>query len=263
MPEADSAVLAAQTTLIPFDSFPPCVRDCGKLYDANGACVPPEKPAGDLGSYASCFCADARVSPFATGTDGVCAAGVCSADPNALQSVHGWFTSFCSQNARALPTTTSGSGQQGGSGNSGNQGPGGDWYGFSPLSSAPFVGSWLTARRGRISMHWRWVIFIVVVVLGIIGIWVGACVWRRRYLRKKDRQYALGKSLAAARHPAPAGQSQRSVHLPQAGLFAPASISAANVYDIEKTTADADRANARRLSRSRKDKKKWVVTERT
>jgi len=110
-------------------------------------------------------------------------------------------------------------------------------------------------------MHWRWVIFIVVVVLGIIGIWVGACVWRRRYLRKKDRQYALGK---AARYPSAAAQSQRSVHLPQAGLFAPASISAANVYDIEKTTEAADRANGgRRLSRSKKDKKKWVVSERT
>lgn len=34
-------------------------------------------------------------------------------------------------------------------------------------------------------------------VVGIAGIWIGAAIWRRHYLRKKDRQYALGKNLAA------------------------------------------------------------------
>lgn len=33
-------------------------------------------------------------------------------------------------------------------------------------------------------------------VVGIAGIWIGAAIWRRHYLRKKDRQYALGKNLA-------------------------------------------------------------------
>jgi hypothetical protein len=114
--------------------------------------------------------------------------------------------------------------------------------------------------RRRISTHWKWVVFIVVMVLGIAGIWVGACIWRRHYLRKKDRQYALGKALAAQQAPGgPApGASQRSVHLPRAGLFAPASISTANVYDIEKTTAEATAKN-----RPKKERKKWIVGERT
>lgn len=34
-------------------------------------------------------------------------------------------------------------------------------------------------------------------VVGIAGIWIGAAIWRRNYLRKKDRQYSLGKNLAA------------------------------------------------------------------
>ena len=33
-------------------------------------------------------------------------------------------------------------------------------------------------------------------VVGIAGIWIGAAFWRRHYLRKKDRQYSLGKNLA-------------------------------------------------------------------
>jgi hypothetical protein len=36
---------------------------------------------------------------------------------------------------------------------------------------------------------------IVIIVVGIAGIWVGACIWRRKYLRKKDRMYELGKGL--------------------------------------------------------------------
>jgi hypothetical protein len=38
-------------------------------------------------------------------------------------------------------------------------------------------------------------VFIVVVVVAIVGIWTGACIWRRKYLKKKDRLYELGKGL--------------------------------------------------------------------
>lgn len=33
-------------------------------------------------------------------------------------------------------------------------------------------------------------------VVGIAGIWIGAAIWRRHYLRKKEGQYSLGKNLA-------------------------------------------------------------------
>jgi hypothetical protein len=41
----------------------------------------------------------------------------------------------------------------------------------------------------------RWVIMIIVIIVGIIAIWTGACIWRRKYLKKKDRMYELGKGL--------------------------------------------------------------------
>lgn len=34
---------------------------------------------------------------------------------------------------------------------------------------------------------------LVVLVVAIIAIWTGACIWRRRYLRKRDRQTSLGQ----------------------------------------------------------------------
>lgn len=109
----------------------------------------------------------------------------------------------------------------------------------------------------RVSSHWRWVVFIVIMVVGIAGIWIGAAIWRRHYLRKKDRQYALGKNLARRTGSGqnPYGGSAtptRSGSLMQAqppqrsgaGVFMPASISSANVYQEKPPKA----------------KKKWNLT---
>lgn len=89
-------------------------------------------------------------------------------------------------------------------------------------------------------------------VVAIVGIWVGACIWRRRYLRKKDRQYALGRNLAHATESGrvvPNASNAGSLHVPGAGFFQPAPLSAARVYEDHE--------------KPRKEKKKWVVKERT
>jgi hypothetical protein len=71
-------------------------------------------------------------------------------------------------------------------------------------------------------------------IVAIVGIWVGACIWRRRYLRKKDRRYALGTNLARATESGrvvPNTSSAGSIHVPAAGMFNPAPISSAGVYE--------------------------------
>ena len=103
----------------------------------------------------------------------------------------------------------------------------------------------------RLSSHYQWIIFLVVMVLGIAGIWIGACVWRKKYLAKRDRQYALGKNLARATESGrivPNGSQAGSIHVPGAGMFNPAPLSAAGVYDQEKAS---------------KARNKWVVSNRT
>lgn len=43
---------------------------------------------------------------------------------------------------------------------------------------------------------------LVVLVVAIAGIWVGACIWRRRYIKKKDRQTTWGQKQSGSRsHP--------------------------------------------------------------
>ncbi len=114
---------------------------------------------------------------------------------------------------------------------------------------------------------------LVVIVVAIAGIWIGACIWRRRYLKRKDRMYELGKhsgSSAAAHaswgpggtanvpygdgvHSSPARSGVKSsTTVSGAGMFMPAAATPA-VYD-EK---------ARRNPEEKKKKKKWTVTERT
>ncbi|KAH6650371.1 hypothetical protein F5144DRAFT_588861 [Chaetomium tenue] len=107
-------------------------------------------------------------------------------------------------------------------------------------------------RRAAILLdnHYQWVIFLVIMVVAIVGIWVGACVWRRRYIRKKDRVYALNSNLAHAtesgRVVPNGGSSAGSVHVPGPGMFDPAPISSAGIYG-EKSDK----------------KKKWAFGERT
>jgi len=86
-------------------------------------------------------------------------------------------------------------------------------------------------------------------VVAVVGIWVGACVWRRRYLRRKDRQYALGANLARATESGrvvPNESNEGAIHRPGAGIFAPAPIDSAQVYN-EKPPKE----------------KRWIVKDRT
>lgn len=224
----------AQTTIVPFTSLPSCAVSCGPLYDVNGACVPPAAPTADAAAYGACFCKDARLTALSTGTAaGICDA--CTATPDNFNSVRNWYTSLCANVGQGVQTTTTTTG--GSSGSTGVAGSGG--------SSNGGNGDWL-------STHYKWVIFLVVMVVAIAGIWTGACIWRRHYLRKKDRQYALGKNLAHATEPGrvvPNATNAGSVYVPAAGLFNPAPISSAGIYDTEKP--------------KKPNGKKWVVNERT
>ncbi|KAK3329838.1 hypothetical protein B0H66DRAFT_39287 [Apodospora peruviana] len=214
-------------TFFPINALPTCVTACGKLYDANGACAPAgAQPTADLATKENCFCNNQQLAPWKSGTAGVCDAAC--PQPADLSSIQSWFTSFCA-NKGAAQTTTGAAGSSMTASSSNNGGGGGTW----------------------LSTHYQWVIFLVIMVVAIVGIWIGACIWRRRYLRKKDRQYALGRNLAHATESGrvvPNASNAGSLHVPGAGMFTAAPLSAAGVYDQEKV---------------KKAKKKWVVKERT
>lgn len=96
---------SADGPLVPFTSvLPACASLCGPLFDVQGGC-----------SDSSCFCADARLSPFdQSGTAGVsqvCGPQSCTSDTD-LQAIKTWYSGFCGgsgsgNGSGGTPTTTS------------------------------------------------------------------------------------------------------------------------------------------------------------
>jgi hypothetical protein len=113
---------AADGAIVPFTSvLPACASLCGKLFDVQGACTPP-----NIASVSSaCFCGDPRLQPFLqSGTAGVsqvCGAASCQ-DTADLEKIQSWYESYCNV-AQSNPTTTSGSTATGTSTASGSSKP--------------------------------------------------------------------------------------------------------------------------------------------
>jgi hypothetical protein len=124
----------------------------------------------------NCFCNYAKLVPGTSQAQGVCD-GACIATPADVTKIQTWFQGFCGVQAVVTETVTSGSSPTGGSRSGG--GGGGDW----------------------LSNHWKWVIMLVILVVGIAAIWIGACIWRRRYLKRKDRNLYMGKHSASTVNP--------------------------------------------------------------
>ncbi|RFU31247.1 hypothetical protein B7463_g5106, partial [Scytalidium lignicola] len=181
------SIAIAQTTsttpngvIVPFSTLPGCAALCGPLFDVQGACSPPQMAVSD-----SCFCNSATLKPFLnSGTAGVsqvCGAASCQDAPS-LQAIQSWYEGFCNVKAAqptltgttttSAPTSTSTSGSGSSSGSSsGNQSQ--------------------TVYRGWWAGHWKWIVMLIVMVVAIVGCWVGASIWRKRYLRKKEREIEM------------------------------------------------------------------------
>jgi hypothetical protein len=104
-----SAQAAADGLIVPFSSvLPACASKCGKLFDVQGACTPPNIAA----TSSSCFCADPRLTPLlnqgTAGVQSVCstASGECTATAD-LEAIQNWYAGYCNEKS-PNPTTTSG-----------------------------------------------------------------------------------------------------------------------------------------------------------
>ncbi|TEY57127.1 hypothetical protein BOTCAL_0221g00200 [Botryotinia calthae] len=176
------AIVGAQQlpdgVIVPFSSdLPSCASQCGPLSDVQGLCSPPAR--ADVSS--SCFCADSRLTPFLTGTAGVssvCGAASCTSDTD-LQSIETWYQQYC--NTQSASTTTSSSGSAATSSSS------------SGSSSGSTNQSWL-------SSHAKWVAMLIVLVVGITGVWLIAFYFRRRYLRKREKEIEMRPPVALGPH---------------------------------------------------------------
>ncbi|ESZ96270.1 hypothetical protein SBOR_3325 [Sclerotinia borealis F-4128] len=178
LPAIVSAQQLADGSIVPFSSdLPSCASQCGPLSDVQGACVPPV--TADVSS--SCFCADSTLTPFLTGTAGVssvCGATSCTSTAD-LQSIETWYEQYC--NTGSASTTTSSSGSASTSDSS------------SGSSSDSTHKSWF-------STHAKWVAMLIVLVIGITVVWLIAFYFRRRYLRRREREIEMRPPVALGPH---------------------------------------------------------------
>jgi len=97
-----------------------------------------------------------------------------------MEAVKKWYSGFCAK--KTVVTTTASDGviatQTGAS---------------RPKSTGASNPTW-------ISTHYKWVIMIVVIFVAIVGGWIGACLLRRRYLRKKEREIEMKPPVAWGPH---------------------------------------------------------------
>lgn len=188
------------TTIPPFSNqqvLPACASSCGPLYNANGACVPPAVAVADGAAYESCFCAFAEVTALSSTTAGVCD-NVC--EDQGLNQIATWFQDLCGvSNGGSGDTNGGGDGTGGDSGGNGGTGEDENGQGGQPEGRPTATGQIQYADGGDwLSNHWQWVVMLAVLVVAIAGIWVGACIWRRRYLKKKERQMTWAKKSGSA-----------------------------------------------------------------
>lgn len=52
----------------------------------------------------------------------------------------------------------------------------------------------------RLDRHYKWVIMLVVIVVAIVGGWIAACMLRRRYIRRKEKEIEMRPPVAWGPH---------------------------------------------------------------
>lgn len=52
----------------------------------------------------------------------------------------------------------------------------------------------------RMAVHARWVAMLIIIFILITGSWIAACVFRRRYLRRKEKQTEMTDPIAWGPH---------------------------------------------------------------
>lgn len=165
---AAAPVASPDGLIVPFTSeLPACATLCGPLFDVQGKCTPPNIGAVDD----NCFCTDTRLTAFnndgTSGVSAVCGSQSCT-DTASLQKIKTWYNTFCKTNS----AVTSASGSAASSTSTASSKP------------KPPPQTWLQG-------HYKWVIMLVVIFFLIVGGWIGACLLRRRYIRKREKEIEM------------------------------------------------------------------------
>ncbi|OJJ96353.1 hypothetical protein ASPACDRAFT_34902 [Aspergillus aculeatus ATCC 16872] len=160
-----STVAHAQTVAIlpsaASSSFPSCGLTCSILLQAQSECLPPAAPQTNSATYASCFCHSHNLTELRTSTDVVCGDSCTNASDRSL--IRTWYNNYCAEE---------------------------QWQAHSAQSVTKIRAYRRTAASNAWwSTHYKWVIMVIILVVGfsiisVVGVWA-----KRRHDRKYPGLY--------------------------------------------------------------------------
>lgn len=235
-------------------SFPGCALSCSQLLQAEQYCEPPNVAQANQLVYDQCFCSSAFLTPLLTTIDTVCITECAiQSDRQLLQA---WYNNFCAQVANgvdpttltatssiatattvtAISTATSGT------------------ITVTPTSTASATAAASSGQRSWIDTHWKWILMVVILAVGL-ALLAWLAVWlKRRHRRKLEKTRAAASGFDPEKRPA--NDPRRSA---TPDLWGPHQMMAATKgfgYDADEITEDPKDRNGRHSYRGASSSKR-------
>ena len=177
---------AQQLLVFGDNALPSCAQQCSSLVQAQAACVPPAGPVTDQDTYKSCFCQSGYLTALENSPGTVCD-DVCSATDD-LTQIAIWYSKNCAKNGVSVVQAVSSS-QTTTAANSVSTTTAAD----SASTDSTIANSGITQTQKRDTQgqgwwanHWKWVMMVIIIFVGLGLIALVAVLIRRRHLRKQD-----------------------------------------------------------------------------
>lgn len=189
-------IVSAQAVTLLASTLPTCAAQCAVLTNAQGSCTPPLAPVTSDTIYESCFCQSALLTSLysSAAVQGVCPS--CSAAD--MLTIQKWYQGVCPDAGKGAPNFGVLAGGTATSSTASTTGTTTPTATTAPSASAtstsqqdsnsstnPVPGPWM-------STHWRWVVMLIVLIIGLTAVAVGGWFFHRQYHRKREAQWALG-----------------------------------------------------------------------
>lgn len=212
---AFTIITTAQTILpsAPSASFPACALSCVQLLQAQNICIPPATQVTDQATYNSCFCQSGLLAQLRLSPDGTCDA-YCPVESD-RQLLQSWYAGFCASGTASTAVASSFSTVTSGvstviviippSSTSSASSP-------TSTDSGTSAGSTGNSNESWISSHWRWILMLGILLIGLGFIAFLAVCLKRRHRRKLDEKRA-----ALSGFPAPPSSGRNRTPTPSLG----------------------------------------------
>ncbi|KAL8926231.1 MAG: hypothetical protein Q9208_003134 [Pyrenodesmia sp. 3 TL-2023] len=176
---------------VSLSTLPACAQACASLVQGQNACIPPPNPTPGGVYGLQCFCGFAPLLTLGTDTP-VQLCPACSTTENA--AIQSWYKGTC-----GLP------------GGAANGQPGQTTTANAPTSTSSTGGTTATGQgatraadpgnvpnveqKDWVSTHWRWLVMVIILILGFIGLAVGGVYLRRHIHRRREaRDFGIAGS---------------------------------------------------------------------